>query len=255
MAFRVCRNTSARVTVLGAVAGAGNQVAERAGTEEFLTLKGNAAPVFPGRGWSDSAWLQVKLTRVQAGVRSSQRGTWSGSRRTHSLRFCCSLCSCSFPLFIFFFPFSKSASITQKVKISNSKSLTTLCNYNPRAWFCSLLQADRTVRAALPALVWKQRNKKTLSTCITLFSRGCISVYVKIPSLSRVAPVKRTPLFWEEWHDSHPQLTSSWRQFWWQRKGRLCALGVLCTEAIWLNAQTKKDKMLGSLLLPCHLHQ
>lgn len=37
-------------------------------TEKFLTLKGNAAPVFPGTGWSNPAPLQVKLTRVQAGV-------------------------------------------------------------------------------------------------------------------------------------------------------------------------------------------
>lgn len=172
-----------------------------------------------------------------------------------SLHCCCSLCSYSFPLFNFF-PIQQSASITQKVKISNSilckRSLTTLCNYNPRAWFCSLLQADKTVRVALPALVWKQRNKKNFSTCITLFSRGYISVCVKIPSHSRVAPVEIV-LRRVTW------LMSSVHQL---LETVLVTMGrkIMCTFGVGyrnhpIECTNKKDKMLGTLLLPCHVHQ
>lgn len=92
-----------------------------------------------------------------------------------------------------------------------------------------------------------------MSTCISLFSTGYISLCVSESLQTPELLLSRGHCCFEEWYDSCPHLMRSWRspQLWWQgAERRLCTHLMLCSEAIPLNTQRHQNVRLSAIALP-----
>ena len=255
-----CRNTSCLShSGVGMAAGAYNEVAEEMGVRHFSTWRGNEEPVFTGRGGRGRTLpipLLVKLTSVQPGVQESSagvlwRGSWSGyssvSQQDPRGLHCSSLDSFFCPP-SFFSIQQLSTSVTLKVKISQRTRSSTRGVLTPSAIITlgPAASSKLTRWSEQPFLFYNlqvMKEKNIWAHVSPVQHRLNVSLCVKIPSNSRSAPLKGTPFFWGEWHDSRPQHMRSRSLFWWKWEERtLCALLIFCTEAIPLKTRTEGPK-------------